>query len=116
LDESQHAIAEARRATAEAHRQADAVEKQTRISVRPWVGLTDQGNPIPTTHVGINKDGDANVTYAIISKNYGNSAATGVGAYAQRSRENQKMEVLVSAVVILMCYVKNVFYVTEIWS
>jgi hypothetical protein len=83
LDESQRAVAEARRATSEAHRQADAVEKQTRISVRPWVGLTDDMNPIQTTRVAFNKDGDASVTYEIISKNYSNSAATGVTAHAQ---------------------------------
>ena len=83
LDESQKAVAEARRATSEAHRQADAVEKQTRISVRPWVGFTDDMNPIQTTHVAFNKDGDASVTYEIISKNYSNSAATGVTAHAQ---------------------------------
>jgi hypothetical protein len=83
LDESQQSVAEARRATSEAHRQADAVEKQTKISVRPWVGLTDDMNPIQTSHVSFNKDGDAQVTYAIISKNYSNSAATGVTAYAQ---------------------------------
>jgi hypothetical protein len=76
-------VREARKATSEAHRQADGLEKQTKISVRPWVGLTDDMNPLQTTQVGFNKDGDAQVTYEIISKNYSSAAATSVTANAK---------------------------------
>lgn len=59
------------------------MDKQIRVSARPWVGLTDDMNPIQTSHVRFNTDGDAQVTYAIVSKNYSNSAATGVTAHAK---------------------------------
>ncbi len=58
-------------------------QRQTRVSVRPWVGLTDDMTPLVTSNIGFNKEGDAQVTYEIISKNYSIAAAQSVFAHAQ---------------------------------
>jgi hypothetical protein len=83
LDESQRAVAEAIKATSEAHRQADAAEKQIRISVRPWVGLTDDSNPIETTPLRFAENGDVRIDYKIITKNFSTAAVQSIDPFAQ---------------------------------
>jgi hypothetical protein len=58
------------------------MERQIRISVRPWVGLTDDGNPIETTLIQFDENGDARIEYKIITKNFSNAAAQGISAGA----------------------------------
>jgi len=58
------------------------MEKQTRLSVRPWIGLDEGPNAIETTPLQIDKDGNASLVYKIVTKNYGNTPATNVWAMA----------------------------------
>jgi len=58
------------------------MQKQTRLSVRPWVGLDEGTNAIETTPLQIDKDGNASLAYKIVAKNYSNTPATNVWAYA----------------------------------
>ena len=60
-----------------------AMEKQTRLSVRPWVGLDEGLNALQTTSLVIDKDGNAGVNYIIHAKNYSNTPATNVWGDAQ---------------------------------
>jgi hypothetical protein len=60
-----------------------AMEKQTRLSVRPWVGLDEGLNAIQTTALVIDKDGNAGLNYIIHAKNYSNTPAANVWATAQ---------------------------------
>jgi len=60
-----------------------AMEKQTRLSVRPWVGLDEGLNAIQTTALVIDKDGNAGLNYIIHAKNYSNAPAANVWATAQ---------------------------------
>ena len=59
-----------------------AVEKQIRISVRPWVGLSDEAVAIQTTGLRFDQEDNAVVSYQIISKNFSSSAAKNVWANA----------------------------------
>jgi hypothetical protein len=60
-----------------------AMEKQTRLSARPWIGLDEGLNAIQTTALVIDKDGRANLNYTIHAKNYSNTPAANVWATAQ---------------------------------
>lgn len=56
--------------------------KQTRLSVRPWIGLDEGPNAIETTPLQIDKDGNASLVYKIVAKNYGSTPAANVWAMA----------------------------------
>jgi hypothetical protein len=61
-----------------------AMEKQTRLSVRSWIGLEDTLNAIHNeTPLQIDSDGNASIVYKIVAKNYSSSTpATNVFAFA----------------------------------
>jgi hypothetical protein len=59
-----------------------AMEKQTRLSVRPWIGLEEGPNAIETTPLQIDKDGNASLVYKIVAKNYGSTPASNVWGMA----------------------------------
>jgi hypothetical protein len=58
------------------------MQTQTRLSVRPWVGLDEGLSAIQTTPLVIDKDGNASLNYAIRAKNYSNTPAANVWADA----------------------------------
>jgi hypothetical protein len=58
------------------------MQKQTRLSVRPWIGLDEGPNAIETTPLQIDKDGNASLVYKIVAKNYGSTPAANVWAMA----------------------------------
>src|SRR6266853_1218431 len=57
-------------------------KKQTRLSVRPWVGLDEGPNAIETSSLQIDKDGNASLVYKIVAKNYSSTPAANVWAMA----------------------------------
>lgn len=57
------------------------MQAQTRLSVRPYIGL-DEGSPIETTPLHIDETGNASLVYKILAKNYSNSPASNVWAFA----------------------------------
>ncbi len=60
----------------------EAMNKQMRISVRPWVGLTDEGNAVITTPITFDKNGDASIQYAVTTRNFSTAAARNVMSIA----------------------------------
>ena len=56
---------------------------QRRLSVRPWVGLADEIDPLYTTPIHINEHGDATGNYFMKIKNYSSVAAQEVFGAAQ---------------------------------
>jgi hypothetical protein len=56
--------------------------RQTRLSVRPWIGLDEGPNAIENTPLQIDKDGNASLVYKIVAKNYGSTPAANVWAAA----------------------------------
>jgi hypothetical protein len=56
--------------------------KQTRLSVRPWIGLDEGLDAIQTTPLQIDEGGNASLVYTIRAKNYSSSPAANVWAYA----------------------------------
>ncbi|MGA2204334.1 MAG: hypothetical protein ABSG40_20510 [Terriglobales bacterium] len=56
--------------------------RQTRLSVRPWIGLDEGPNAIENTPLQIDKDGNASLVYKIVAKNYGSTPAANVWAMA----------------------------------
>jgi hypothetical protein len=59
------------------------MEKQTRLSVRPWVGLQEGLDAVKTTPLVIDKDRNASLVYSIFTKNYSNAPAANVWTMAQ---------------------------------
>jgi hypothetical protein len=59
------------------------MQTQTRLSVRPWIGLDEGLSAIQTTPLIIDKDGNAGLKYTIHAKNYSNTPAANVWATAQ---------------------------------
>ena len=58
------------------------MEKQTRLSVRPWVGLDEGLDSITASPLKIDADGNASIVYNIRTKNYSSVPATNVSASA----------------------------------
>ncbi len=58
------------------------MQTQTRLSVRPFVGLDEGLDAIQTTALHIDESGNANLAYIIRAKNYSNSPASNVWAGA----------------------------------
>jgi hypothetical protein len=58
------------------------MQTQTRLSIRPFVGLDEGNNAIQTTPLLIDESGNARVTYIIRAKNYSNTPASNVWAFA----------------------------------
>jgi hypothetical protein len=58
------------------------MQTQTRLSVRPFVGLDEGLEAIETTPLQIDKDGNASLAYKIRAKNYSGSPATNVWPFA----------------------------------
>jgi hypothetical protein len=61
------------------------MQKQLRLSSRPWVGLSDDipDNAIITSPLALDANGNALVQYIITTKNFSNAGAQGVMAYAR---------------------------------
>ena len=66
----------------EMKKSVETMNKQMRVSARPWVGLTDETQPVQTGLLSIDSDGNPNVSYAIASKNFGTTGAQDVMANA----------------------------------
>ena len=65
-------------------RQLDEMQTQRRLSVRPWVGLDDDlSQAIQNGPLRLDKDGNAEIGYKIIAKNYGTVAASNVWGAAE---------------------------------
>ena len=62
--------------------QLDEAKKQTRLSVRPWIGLDEGLAAIESTPLQIDEGGNASLVYKIRAKNYSNSPAGNVWASA----------------------------------
>ena len=62
--------------------QLEQMRTQTRLSVRPFVGLDEGINAIQTTALQIDDSGNARLTYVIRAKNYSNAPASNVWAFA----------------------------------
>lgn len=69
----------------EAKRSADAAQEalkisrdQLRISVRPWVGITDEPGGLRTTPLTFDDHGNASIQYSVTVKNFSNNAAQNV--------------------------------------
>jgi hypothetical protein len=60
----------------------DKMQTQTRLSVRPWIGLDEGLNAIETTPLQIDATGNASLTYTIHAKNYSTSPASNVWSAA----------------------------------
>lgn len=64
------------------NRAVTAAHEQTRISARPWIGLTDEGEAIKTTPIIFDKGGNATIGYMVTTRNYSSSAAQNIHAMA----------------------------------
>jgi hypothetical protein len=62
--------------------QLEQMQTQTRLSLRPFVGLDEGHEAIQTTALDIDESGNARLTYVIRAKNYSNVPATNVWAAA----------------------------------
>lgn len=56
---------------------------QIRLSVRPWVGLTDDPDPIQSTPITFDQDGNASIEYQLEMKNFTGGAAQDVVSTAR---------------------------------
>jgi hypothetical protein len=52
----------------------EAMNKQMRISVRPWIGIADEALAFVNTPIEFDQEGVASTTYKITAKNFGNAA------------------------------------------
>lgn len=62
--------------------QLTAMQTQTRLSLRPFVGLDEGPGAIENTPLQIDQNGNASLVYTIRAKNYSNAPATNVWADA----------------------------------
>jgi hypothetical protein len=62
--------------------QLEQMRTQTRLSIRPFVGLDEGPEAIQTTALLIDESGNARLTYIIRAKNYSNVPASNVWAHA----------------------------------
>lgn len=62
--------------------QLNETTKQTRLSVRPWIGLDEGLDAIEATPLQIDETGNASLVYKIRAKNYSSTPATNVWAFA----------------------------------
>jgi hypothetical protein len=58
------------------------MQTQTRLAIRPFVGLDEGPDAIQTTPLFIDESGNARLTYVIRAKNYSNAPASNVWAFA----------------------------------
>jgi hypothetical protein len=73
-------LTEAQNQTAATKDALKSAQNQMRLSVRPWLGLDDEGTdpPVQTTQLIFDKDGNATIGYQTRVKNFGTQAAQGV--------------------------------------
>jgi hypothetical protein len=58
-------------------------KEQTRISVRPWIGVSDDPKALQFSAVEFDQLGNAEIKWGILTKNYGSSGAQNVFVFAQ---------------------------------
>jgi hypothetical protein len=73
---------EMRKSTDVMREQRDSMQTQTRLSLRPFVGLDEGHDAIQTTPFFIDESGNARLTYIIRAKNYSDVPASNVWAAA----------------------------------
>jgi hypothetical protein len=49
-------------------------ETQMRVSVRPWIGISDEVDAVKTSPIMFDKDGNASIQFAFLTRNFSTSA------------------------------------------
>jgi hypothetical protein len=77
-----HNLFEAKRSADAAHEALKISRDQMRISVRPWVGITDEPGGLKTTPITFDEHGNASMQHSITVRNFSENAAQNVMAVA----------------------------------